>query len=302
MKILIFVLVIVFTSSFNLFSQNELNSELKALVEKNQLNSSDSLFAEYTKGNLMDPQLYIDYANILYNKSRHSIINLANDTLKSNQIGFNLIDSTGKKAASMTELVTYDTVLAQKAIGVLKSCLTKFEYRLDVRFGIAYMYQQIDDFDNQYKIIVEAINYSKNNPDKIRWTDDEKFEQPPLDVVADALYNYSVEENNKETEKGDEQYLKLSQLLNEQFPKHKMSHTNIAYYYYNKKDWTNCLKYFLIADSVHPNDNNILYNIAENYIMLKDIENGKKYLNKLIQLNTDSDMVKYAKNRLNELK
>jgi tetratricopeptide (TPR) repeat protein len=302
MNKIILSLVFILTSTFNLFSQNELSSELNALVEKGQFKTADSLFQIYIQGRLINPQLYIDYSNILFNKSRKSLVNISSDTLKNNEKGFEITDTTGRIAGSLTELVTFDTVLTHKAINVLSNCLKKYEYRLDIRFGIAYMYQQIDDFDNQYKIIKEGITYCKNNSDKIRWIDDEKPEGPPLEFVANIVYDYSTEEYDKETPTGDEKYLKLSLLLTEQFPEHPMSFANIAFYYYNKKDWVNSLKYFNTANNAHPDNNTILYNLAENYIMLKDIESGKKYFNQIIQLNTNPDMVKYANKRLQELK
>jgi len=222
--------------------------------------------------------------------------------LEANEKGFNLIDSTGKEAAKMTEYVTYDTLLSQKAAGILKNAQDKYPYRMDIRFGIAYMYQFLDDFENQFKVISDAITYGKNNPDKLRWKDNTELPEPPVVFLSGTLYDYSVEEYQKETPKGDERYLRLSQLLTDNFPEHPSSFKNIAFYYYNVKNWEKSMLCFEKALSAHPRDKDVLYNLAENYIKLNHIDKGKACLENIIKLDLDKDLTEYAKKRLNDLK
>ncbi len=138
--------------------------------------------------------------------------------------------------------------------------------------------------------------------EQLRWKDNSVFEVPPLDFVSNTIYEYAYKEYIKETEEGDENYLKLSVLLTENFPEHPASFTNIAYYYYNKRNWNKSLEYFEKANTAHPHNNSILHNLAENYILIGNEEKGKQCLQQIIDLGTDREYVKYAKRRLHELK
>lgn len=302
MKKSLFTLIILILNIFLTYGQCEFNKNLQTLIDSGQFVRADSMYFSILKSDSTSPQISIEYANILYAKSKNEMVNISKGGLGVQEEGFKIYDMTGNEVGKITNSIIFDTSMTLKAIGILQSALFRFPYRLDLRFGIAHMYQQLDDFDNQYKTLLDAVDYGKKNSNNLRWTDNQQLDMPAIDFLSGTLYDYSIEEYNKETIVGDERYLKLSELLTNNFPKHPMSYLNIAYYYYNKKDWKNCVTYFEKANEANPNDNNILYNLAENYIMLGDSEKGKKYLENIIELGSDKEFVKYAKKRLKEIK
>ncbi len=206
-----------------------------------------------------------------------------------------------KKAANAVPLkASYDTKKAMAAIKILETAKRKHANRLDIYFGLAFMYQELDKFDLQYKSLETAVKMVKKSPGKLLWKDNKKPEKV-LKLVPVLLMDYMSNYQAIPGKKSDQRFLKLGNLTVKNFPKNVEPLNTIAGFYYGKKDWGNALTYLKKAHTLNKKDCVVLGNLANVYEAQKDLTNAKTHLNSIVKTCKNPEVVKQAKLSLKNL-
>lgn len=191
-----------------------------------------------------------------------------------------------------------DRELLAKAASYWKRAIRLDPRRLDLRFNLARLYQSLGDFENQYAVLAQAVQYSEKNRKKMGWDQGEELPEAPSELFPEVLQECAVHYFDLKTPPGDEKAFRLMRLSITYFPKHPYAYNSIAVYFFNKGDLPHALKYFLIANRKDPRDSLILGNIA---CLMEGM--GKKdeagiFWRKVLDLDNDPGLVAQAKQQL----
>ncbi len=173
--------------------------------------------------------------------------------------------------------------------------------RLDLRFDLARLYQDLGDFEAQYAILSQAVQYADKNRKKLEWADGEDLPERSSELIPEVLQECAVHYFDRKDPEDDEKALRLMRLSITYFPNHPYAYNSIAIYFFNKKDWPRTLKYFLIANQKDPRDGLVLGNIACLLGEMGKKEDAKIYWRKVLDLDNDPELMAQAKQQLAEL-
>lgn len=131
---------------------------------------------------------YAAWCNLLLMEARKEILQLSADTTAHE--GLILMDSTGNKAGSITDLVCYDAEKMQKLYQKFDEGLAKYPDRLDLWFGKVHV-QLLDNHPNgAVETLQKAIDRSVVNHQKWLWTNDKSTPSAPEDFFFSTLQDY----------------------------------------------------------------------------------------------------------------
>src|SRR5436853_1765724 len=66
----------------------------------------------------------------------------------------------------------------KRAVDLLQEATTKFPDHLDIWCGLAYVYQESRDFDNELSTLKKMVAYAREHPSQLKWLKDEPMKEP----------------------------------------------------------------------------------------------------------------------------
>lgn len=268
------ILTLLFLTFFSSFLFGQTNYEkFKKLFKNNDTTSIKLLLADWEKSNPNDPELYTCAINYYFSNSKKEIISL--DRQQKSKESFQLTDSTGAVAGFINSNWGYNTAKLGQAIRYANTGIEKFPNRLDLRFGKCYLLQQIEDYENFTKEVINIVNYSQVNNNNWLWTENKKQEDGEnfmLETIQSYLKQlYDTEDDNLlpnmiEIGENTLKYYSNIEIL---------STTSVALML--TKNYDKALVYLLQAEKLNPKDYIVLNNIAQGYKLKGDKANAIKY-------------------------
>src|ERR1700736_189452 len=109
----------------------------------------DALLDEWRAQKPNDPDAWITSANYYFNQSVGPMIS----TKKAEKGDYRLTDKKTGKAAGSISFKPNVAQTSHQATDLLQEATTKFPDRLDIWCGLAFIYQESGDFDNELSIL-----------------------------------------------------------------------------------------------------------------------------------------------------
>ena len=97
-------------------------------------------------------------------------------------------EKTGKQAGSIS--FEQDKPGIKRAVDLLQEATTKFPDHLDIWCGLAFMYQESGDFDNELSTLKKMVAYARAHPAQLKWLKGEPLGKPADKFVAEKLHEY----------------------------------------------------------------------------------------------------------------
>jgi tetratricopeptide (TPR) repeat protein len=191
--------------------------------------------------------------------------------------------------------------LLAKAAAYWKRAIRLDPRRLDLRFNLARLYQALGDFEAQYAVLAQAVQFAEKNRKKMEWDQGEELPEPPSELFPEVLQECAVHYFDLKTPPGDEKALRLTRLSITYFPKHPYAYNSMAIYFFNRGDLPHALKYFLVANRKDPRDSLVLGNIACLLEWMGKKDEAGIFWRKVLELNNDPTLANQAKKQLKEL-
>ena len=193
----------------------------------------------------------------------------------------NLKDSTGTDVYYY-ELLKYEDELFANAMKAADKMISVCPDRLDYRFlkANAYLSYERESPDMAISSIMALAYDYKTSKSKWYFPDEETQEPAQVD---DALFTQMMQEYCYSlyvlgTPSSYDAFFRLSQKLNEYFPKEPNFLGNIgSYYHVVKKDYKTAIKYYDKALKLAPNDANVIRNALLASRQMKNDKLVKKY-------------------------
>lgn len=293
-KLLLLLLISCITSLA--FGQNYFE-EFKQHIKAKDTTAQKEILLKWEKAEPNNPELFTSYFNHYFLKSRKT--GVAIESKQSGELSLTLKDSVGKEWF-MNDKVWFDKSVLDKGFVYINKGIEKYPKRLDMRFGKAYVYGQLGDWDSFTKHIVQTIDYGNSINNKWIWTNNQALENPD-DFFIGSIQDYVLQLYNTNDDSLLTNMREISEKVIEYYPNEVKFLSNIAITYIVLGKYDKGLPYLLKAEKINPKDYIILGNIGTAYKRLDDKENAIIYFKKALEYG-DEYTKEFATKELEELK
>jgi tetratricopeptide (TPR) repeat protein len=265
------------------------------LKDQNAEAEIEPLLTEWREKEPNNPDAWITSANYYFNQRQTNI-----SAKKAGPGDFKLTDkTTGKETGS----ISFEPVegAQKRAAELLQEATTKFPDRLGIWCGLAFMYQESGDFDNELATLKKMVAYAREHPTQLMW-EGERLKEPADQFIPEKLHEYGLYYEKKENPEDDKRWFQISNLAIEQYPNHPQGFTDTAGYYADLADWQKARESLEKAHQIDPKWVGVLVSLGQVSVEMKDFAGARKYYEEALKLEPNGRYAKTAKEALGKLK
>jgi tetratricopeptide (TPR) repeat protein len=293
-KSLLFVALLI--SVLDCASGQDYAARYKQLQDQRADAQIEPLLSEWREKAPNDPEAWITSANYYFNKGQVVI-----STKPPGKDDFKLTDKkTGKQAGSIS--FEQDKGNVKRAADLLQEATTKFPDRLDIWCGLAFIYQESGDFDNELSTLKKMVAYAREHPVQLKWLKGEPLSEPPDQFVPEKLHSYGLYYEKKENPEDDKRWFQIATLATEQYPNHPEGFNDAAGYWADIGEWQKARDLSQKAHEIDPKSVGVLINLGNVSIEMKDFSTARKYYEEAVKLEPNGEYAQEAKEALRKLK
>lgn len=267
----------------------------RQLLDQHAEAQIESLLTEWREKAPDDPDAWITSANYYFNGRQTNIspnkpgpgdITLTNEQGKiAGSISFEQVEGSRKRAADLLEEAT-----------------TKFPDHLDIWCGLAFMYQESGDFDNELSTLKKMVAYAREHPTQLKWLKGAPLDEPADKFVPGKLHEYGLYYEKKENAEDDKRWFQISTLTTEQYPNDPQGFKDAAGYWADISEWQKARELFEKAHQLEPKAVGTLVGLGQISAEMKDFVSARKYYEEALKLEPNGHYAKAAKEALGKLK
>jgi tetratricopeptide (TPR) repeat protein len=258
----------------------------------------DSVLDEWRAKNPNDPDAWITSANYYFNESVGPTM-----SAKTPEKGdYSLKDKKTGKTAGSISFKPNVAKTSHSATDLLQEATAKFPDRLDIWCGLAFIYQESGDFDNELATLKKMVAYTKAHPTGLKWLKGEPIEEPENNYVPEKLHGYGVYYEKKENPEDDKRWFQIASLATQEYPNHPEAFNDSAGYYADLGDWKKARELFEKTHQLDPKSAGPLLNLGNVCIEAKDPASARKYFEEALKLEPNGPLANEAKQALAKLK
>jgi len=254
----------------------------------------EPLLTEWREKAPDDPDAWITSANYYFNQRQTNI-----STKKPGPGDIRLTDKKGKLAGSVS--FEQDKSNMTRAADLLQEATTKFPDRLGIWCGLAFIYQETGDFDNQLSTLKKMVAYTREHPAQLKW-EGEPLKDPADKFVPEKLHEYGLYYQKKENAEDDKRWFQISTLATQQYPNHAEGFNDAAGYYADLGEWQKARESLEKAQQIAPKSVGALINLGNVSVKMKDSTSARKYFEEALKLEPNGQYAQEAKEALRKLK
>jgi tetratricopeptide (TPR) repeat protein len=276
-------------------SGQEFAHRYRQLVDQYAEREIEPLLTEWREKAPDDPDAWITSANYYFNQRQPNI-----STKKPGPGDITLTDKKGKLTGSIS--FEQNKADMKRAADLLEEATTKFPDHLDIWCGLAFMYQETGDFENELSTLKKMVAYAREHPTQLKWLKGEPLDEPADKFVPDKLHEYGSYYEKKENAEDAKRWFQISTLASQQYPSDVNVWIDIGGYYADMGEWKNAIDSFEKARSLNPKSQMILVNLARFSLELKDNAGARKYFEEGLNVDPKGEYAQEAKEALRKLK
>src|SRR5437762_1645119 len=274
-------------------SGQEYARRYRQLLDQHAEAQIEPLLTEWREKAPDDPDAWITSANYYFNQRQTNI-----STKKPSPGDITLTDKKGKLAGSIS--FEQDKSNMKRAAGLLQEATTKFPDRLDIWCGLAFIYQETGDFDNQLATLKKMVAYAREHPEQLKW-EGEPLNDPADKFVPEKLHEYGLYYEKKENPEDDKRWFQISTLATQQYPNHAEGFNDAAGYYADLGEWQKARESLEKARQIDPKSVGALINLGNVSVKMKDFTSARKYFEEALKLDPNGEYAQEAKEALRKL-
>ncbi len=279
-------------------SGQEYAHRYRQLLDQHAEAQIEPLLTEWREKAPDDPDAWITSANYYFNQSVGVMIS----TEKPKKGDVILTDKkTGKVGAS----ISFKPNVAQtshKAADLLQEATAKFPDRLDVWCGLAFMYQESRDFDNELSTLKKMVAYTRQHPKQLKWLKGEPIAEPEDKFVPEKLHEYGLYYEKKENAEDDKRWYQIATLAIDQYPNDPQGFKDAAGYWADIGEWQKARESFEKAHQLDPKSVLAVIALGQISAEIKDFVSARKYYEEALKLEPNGQYAQTAKEALQKLK
>src|SRR5216117_1931099 len=276
-------------------SGEEYAHRYRQLVDQHAERQNEPLLTEWREKAPDDPDAWITSANYYFNERQPNL-----SMKKPGPGDIELTDKKGKIAGSISFEQVEGSI--KRATDLLEEATTKFPDHLDIWCGLAFMYQESGDFDNELATLKKMVAYAREHPAQLKWLKGEPLKEPADKFVPEKLHDYGLYYEKKENAEDAKRWFQISTLASQQYPSDVNVWIDVGGYYADMGEWKNAIDSFEKARSLNPKSQMILVNLARFSLELKDNAGARKYFEEGLSVDPKGEYAQEAKEALRKLK
>src|SRR6476659_8980042 len=266
----------------------------RQLLDQHAEGQIEPLLTEWREKAPDDPDAWITSANYYFNQRQPNI-----STKKPGPGDITLTDKKGKLAGSISfEQVEGST---KRAADLLQEATTKFPDRLGIWCGLAFMYQESGDFDNELATLKKMVAYAREHPTQLIW-ERTPLKEPEDRFIPEKLHEYGLYYEKKENAEDDKRLFQISSRAMDQYPNHAQGFRDAAGYYADIGEWQKARESFEKAHQLDPKSAEALIALGQVSVEMKDFASARKYYEEALKLEPSGQYAQAAKEALRKLK
>ena len=276
-------------------SGQEYARRYRQLLDQHAEAQIEPLLTEWREKAPDDPDAWITSANYYFNERQ---TNISPKEPGPGDITFT--DKKGKVKGS----ISFEQVEGsrKRAADLLEEATTKFPDHLDIWCGLAFIYQESGDFDNELSILKKMVAYAREHPTQLKWLKGAPLDEPADKFVPDKLHEYGLYYEKKETAEDDKRWFQISTLTTEQYPNDPQGFKGAAGYWADIGEWQKARELFEKAYQLEPKAVGTLVGLGQISAEIKDFVSARKYYEEALRLEPNGHYAKAAKEALGKLK
>jgi len=276
-------------------SGQEYAHRYRQLLDQHAEGQIEPLLTEWREKAPDDPDAWITSANYYFNQRQPNI-----STKKPGPGDFKLTDKkTGKLAGSIS--FEKDKPGMKRATDLLEEATTKFPDHLGIWCGLAFLYQESGDFDNELATLKKMVAYAREHPAQLKW-EGEPLKESADKFVAEKLHEYGLYYETKQNAEDDKRWFQISTLATEQYPNDAEGFNDAAGYWVDIQEWQKAREQLEKAHQINPKSVGALVNLGNVSVEMKDFSGAQKYYEQALKLEPNGQYAQEAKQALRKLK
>jgi len=276
-------------------SGREYAHRYRQLLDQHKDDQIEPLLTEWREKAPDDPDAWINSANYYFNQRQVNI-----SAKKAGPGDFKLTDKkTGKETGSISFEQTKENV--KRAADILQEATTKFPDRLGIWCGLAFIYQESGDFDNELSTLKKMVAYAREHPTQLMW-EGEPLKEPADKFVPEKLHEYGLYYEKKQNAEDDKRWFQISTLTTEQYPNYAEGFNDAAGYWVDVQEWQKAREMLEKAHELNPKSVGGLMNLGNVSVEMKDFSGARKYYEEALKLEPNGQYAHEAKEALRKLK
>ncbi len=276
-------------------SGKEYARRYRQLLDQHAEAQIEPLLTEWREKVPDDPDAWITSANYYFNQRQTNI-----STKKPGPGDITLTDKKGKLAGSIS--FEQDKPGMKRAAVLLQEATTKFPDHLDIWCGLAFMYQESGDFDNELSTLKKMVAYTREHPTQLKWLKGEPLVKPADKFAPEKLHEYGLYYEKKENPEDDKRWYQIATLATEQYPNDPQGFNDAAGYWADTGEWRKAREMVEKAHQIDPKSVGALLNLGNISVEMKDFASARKYFEEAVKLDPNGEYARDAKQALQKLK
>ena len=276
-------------------SGQEYARRYRQLLDQHAEAQIEPLLTEWREKAPDDPDAWITSANYYFNQRQTNI-----STKKPGPGDITLTDKRTGKVGSIS--YEEDKPGMKRAVELLQEATTKFPDHLDIWCGLAFMYQESGDFDNELSTLKKMIAYTREHPTQLKWLKEEPLGKPADKFVPEKLHEYGLYYEKKENPEDDKRWYQIATLATEQYPNDPQGFNDAAGYWADIGEWQKAREMVEKAHQIDPKSVGALLNLGNISVEMKDFASARKYFEEAVKLEPNGEYGRDAKQALQKLK
>ncbi len=247
-----------------------------------------------------DPEYFILIFNYQFLKAKEENISVQQGK-PNNDKSLILTDSTGEKQAGyIEETSTYNMQEIKKCIESFKPQVSKFKNRMDMQFGLAYVFSESKMYSELKDCLINILNTSMEINNDWLWSFNKPLKEDPKEFMLDNIQAYIKGLFDVGQDSTDSLLVDVSEVMIKDYPDLIYGYNNIGSILSVQGNNEKALTYFQEANKIDPQDILVLSNMVHTCISLKKNNDAVKYLNKIIEYG-DEETKNWAKEKIKQL-
>src|SRR2546430_12735783 len=277
-------------------SGREYAHRYRQLLDQHADDQIEPLLTEWREKAPDDPDAWITSANYYFNQRQPNI--------SAKKPGPGDITLTDKKTGKVAGSISFEQNKAdvKRAADLLEEATAKFPDHLDIWCGLAFMYQESGDFDNELSTLKKMVAYAREHPTQLKWLKGEPLGEPAGKFVPEKLHEYGQYYEKKENPADDKRWFEIATLATEQYPNDPQGFNDSAGYWADIGEWQKARESVEKAHKIDPKSVGALLNLGNISVQMKDFSGAQKYFEEAVKLDPNGEYGREAKEALRKLK
>ena len=267
----------------------------RQLLDQHAQAQIEPLLTEWREKAPDDLDAWITSANYYFNQRQTNI-----SPKKPGPGDITLTDKKGKVTGS----ISFEQVEGnmKRAADLLEEATTKFPDHLDIWCGLAFMYQESGDFDNELATLKKMVAYTRQHPKQLKWLKGEPIAEPEDKFVPGKLHEYGLYYEKKENAEDDKRWYQIATLAIDQYPNDPQGFKDAAGYWADIGEWQKARESFEKAHQLDPKSVLAVITLGQISAEIKDFVSARKYYEEALKLEPNGHYAQTAKEALQKLK